>query len=80
MKLYSKIMLGMAVCLFLSVFDAFADTASQPPAAGGKLPEIILAAPRDIELRQYLGIGAKESFTIPEIEAEVVLIEIFSMY
>jgi hypothetical protein len=80
MKLYSKIVLAMAACLFLSAFAAFADTASQPPAVGGKLPEIILPAPRDIALRQYLGIGGKETFTIPEIEAEVVLIEIFSMY
>ena len=80
MKLYSKIVLGLAAYLFLSALAGFADTASQPPAAGGKLPEIILPAPQDIELRQYLGIGGKETFTIPEIEAEVVLIEIFSMY
>jgi hypothetical protein len=80
MKLYSKIGLGMLACLFLSAFAGFADTAFQPPAAGGTLPEIILPAPQDIALRQYLGIGGKETFTIPEIQAKVVLIEIFSMY
>jgi hypothetical protein len=80
MKLYSKIVSGMAAYLFLFVFAGLADTASQPPAAGGKLPEISLPAPQDIELRQYLGIGGKGTFSIPEIKAEVVLIEIFSMY
>jgi hypothetical protein len=31
-------------------------------------------------LRQYLGLVGKQTFAIPEIKAEVVLIEIFSMY
>ena len=78
MKLYAKLVFGVAAYLFLSA--AIAGAASQPPAEGGKLPEIILAAPLDTELRQYLGVGGKETFTIPEIKAEVVLIEIFSMY
>lgn len=78
MKLFSKFVWGLAVCLYLSV--GFAGTSSQPPAVGGKLPEINLTAPPEIELRQYLGINGKETFTIPEIKAEVVLIEIFSMY
>ena len=80
MKLYSKIVLSAAASLFLIAFPGFAHTASQPPAVGGKLPEIILPVPQDPELRLYLGISGKESFTIPEIKAEVVLIEIFSMY
>ena len=78
MKLNARLVFGMAACLFL--FAGFAVAASQPPAVGGKLPEIILNVPADIELRQYLGVGGKETFTIPEIKAEVVLIEIFSMY
>jgi len=78
MKLNARHVFGMVACLFL--FAGFADAASQPPAVGGNLPEIILNVPVDIELRQYLGVGGKETFTIPEIKAEVVLIEIFSMY
>jgi hypothetical protein len=78
MKFYAKLVFGVAAYLFLSA--GIAGTASQPPAEGGKLPEIILTAPLDTELRQYLGVGGKETFTIPEIKAEVVLIEIFSMY
>jgi peroxiredoxin len=78
MKLYSKIVFSAAAYLFL--FTGAAAPASQPPAVGGKLPEINLTVPPDIELRQYLGVGGKETFTIPEIKAEVVIIEIFSMY
>jgi hypothetical protein len=78
MKFYAKLVFGAAAYLFLSA--GIAGTASQPPAEGGKLPEIILTVPLDTELRQYLGVGGKETFTIPEIKAEVVLIEIFSMY
>ncbi|UCD82821.1 MAG: hypothetical protein JSW26_15720 [Desulfobacterales bacterium] len=78
MKFYSKFVFGVAAYLIFSA--GFAGAASQPPAVGGKLPEFVLAVPQDTELRQYLGIGGKETFTIPEIKAEVVLIEIFSMY
>ena len=78
MKLYSKLLLAAAICFFLSVGSAGA--ASQPPAVGGKLPEITLTAPQNTELRLYLGVSGKQTFAIPEIKAEIVLIEIFSMY
>ena len=78
MKLYSKILLAAAICFFFSGEPLVA--ASEPPAAGGKLPEIKLAAPQNAELQLYLGVSGKQSFSIPEIKAEIVLIEIFSMY
>ena len=52
----------------------------KPPAEGGVLPAIVLSVPENPELQQYLGVSGKKTFTIPEIKAEVVLIEIFSMY
>jgi hypothetical protein len=58
----------------------FAGAAIKPPAEGGILPEIVLSAPENSELQQYLGVTGKKTFTIPEIKAAVVLIEIFSMY
>ena len=78
MKSYTKILLTAALAILLSAGPVAA--ASQPPAVGGKLPEITLAAPQDVELQLYLGINGKQTFTIPDIKAEVVLIEIFSMY
>ena len=78
MKFYSKILLSVAMCFLLSGGPAGA--ASKPPAVGGKLPEITLIAPQNTELQLYLGVSGKQTFAIPEIKAEIVLIEIFSMY
>ena len=78
MKCHLKIWLAAALGFLLSVGAAGA--ASQPPAVGGQLPEITLAAPQNAELQLYLGVSGKQTFAIPEIKAEVVLIEIFSMY
>ena len=52
---------------------------SQPPAVGGVLPEFDLSVPRSDEHQKYLGVSG-ETFMIPEIKAEVVIVEIFSMY
>ena len=70
-------MMAMGVIFFQPGFVA-AET--KPPAEGGVLPSIDLGVPQSAEYKQYLGITGKKSFTIPEIKAEVVLIEIFSMY
>jgi len=78
MQLIWKILFAAAICLFLSGASAAAN--SQAPAVGGQLPEIELAAPQETELQLYLGVNGKQTFAIPEIKAEVVLIEIFSMY
>ncbi|UCE54714.1 MAG: hypothetical protein JSV31_04530 [Desulfobacterales bacterium] len=73
-----KLFAALGVCLFISTGAFGAE--SQPPPEGGVLPEIILAAPESSEHQQYLGISGKDTFKIPEIKAEVVIIEIFSMY
>ena len=78
MKSYSKFLLAAALIFLLSVGPAGA--ASQPPAEGGNLPEITLTVPENTELQLYLGVSGKQTFAIPEIKAEIVLIEIFSMY
>ena len=78
MKFYSKMLLAALICLSLSGGPVAA--VSQPPAVGGKLPDISLAAPQNTEQQLYLGLSGKQTFAIPEIKAEVVIIEIFSMY
>ena len=78
MRLFYKNLLAAAIC-FLFAGDPIG-AASEPPAVGGKLPEIKLAAPQNAEYLQYLGVSGKQTFSIPEINAEIVLIEIFSMY
>ena len=73
-----RLLLALALCLLASVNFAIAE--SQPPVEGGILPEIVLSVPQNSELQQYLNVAGKKTFTIPEINAEVVIIEIFSMY
>jgi hypothetical protein len=63
-------------CLLLSPVPA----AEQPPAEGSSLPPIKLLVPDDPQARSYLGLPVGKEFTIPEIKAQVVIIEIFNMY
>lgn len=58
----------------------FSKADSRAPQLGAVLPEFTLAAPGGGEHRQYLGIAGKDSFAIPEIRAEIVIIEIFNVY
>ena len=65
---------------FFSVFDHPLFAAKEPPAEGGTMPVIKLPIPKSPEAKDYLGIKGEGSFTIPQIKAKVVIIEIFSMY
>lgn len=70
------------LALFVGIFlltASFCLADSQPPAVGGVLPEFDLSVPKNNEHQKYLGVAGK-TFTIPEIKAEVVIVEIFSMY
>ncbi len=58
----------------------FSSASSQPPPVGGVLPDFSLSVPKNNDHQKYLGVVGKEAFTIPEIEADVVIIQIFSMY
>ena len=78
MRINQKFIVALILCSLAVVGVAVAET--KPPAEGGTLPEIVLSAPENSELQQYLGVAGKKTFTIPEIKSEVVIIEIFSMY
>jgi len=73
-----KIIAALCVC-FIMVTAAIGGD-STPPAEGGVLPEIVLTVPESPEHREYLGLTGKKTFKIPDIESEIVIIEIFSMY
>ena len=73
-KLFIGILGILAVCA------GFSWAGSQPPAVGGVLPEFTLSVPPNGAHQSYLGVGGKAAFSIPEIKAEIVIIEIFSMY
>jgi len=68
------------IAIFFSVlyFPALASESAQVKV--DVLSTIKLTVPKDLAARNYLGIPGDAFFTIPQIKAEVVLIEIFSMY
>jgi len=54
--------------------------AGQCPSEGSAFPEISLPVPQQASEKTYLGIAETEHFTITQINAPVIIIEIFSMY
>ena len=68
----------LVIYVSLSLSPALA--AEQPPAVGSTLPPIKLLVPDDPQAKKYLGLSVGKNFTIPEIKAQVVIIEIFNMY
>jgi thiol-disulfide isomerase/thioredoxin len=76
-SLFTAFIVGFA---FFYVLDLPVYAAKEPPAEGGPLPVIKLPIPKNPEEKSYLGLKGEGSFTIPQIKAKVVIIEIFSMY
>ncbi len=67
-----------AICMLLTIPTAVA--LNEPPATGGSLPPFELPAPEDTAVKSYLGLSDNAKFTVPQIKAQAVIIEIFSMY
>lgn len=73
----------VALCYVISLWaTSFPSAAAenQPPAEGGALPAITMPVPKDADHQAYLGLTDKKDFTVADIAAEVVIIEIFNMY
>jgi len=64
------------MCLSSAFAEAFADMLPE----GGVMPEISLTAPELPEHRTYLGLAEQGRFDISQIKADVLIIQIFSMY
>ena len=71
-------------CLYVLILSAAAclptSAADRPPAAGESFPGVVLEVPDNTDLKEYLGLKDAGTFNIPMIGAEVVIVEIFSMY
>lgn len=66
--------------IFMCLFIAGLSMAASPLKKGGTLPEITLPVPKDPAQKDYLGLSQDTTFQIPQIKAQVVIIEIFNMY
>ena len=78
---------GFMIAVFILLFGTGCLTSpmprqssAQPPPEGGVFPEIALPVPEDVEARKYLGVDGGETFRISDVDAQVVIVEIFSMY
>jgi peroxiredoxin len=65
------------LCLMLS---HLAPAANLPPSKDDVLPTINFTVPKNPDERAYLGLSGSGRFKIPQIKAQVVIVEIFSMY
>jgi hypothetical protein len=54
--------------------------AVSPPEKDGTFPDIAFPVPKDAGHRAYLGLPQGGNFKIPQIKADVVIIEVFNMY
>ncbi len=68
----------IAILFLVSVASPLA--ASVPPFKDDVLQKINLSIPKNPEEKSYLGLSGVGNFNIPQIKANLVLIEIFSMY
>ena len=72
--IYFMLLLGM-----VSAVPAFGN---EPAAANEMLPDLNLTVPENSTYKKYLGLTGKtgESFALTDIQADILLIELFSMY
>lgn len=72
-------LLAMFGCLFFG-WQLILAAKCTIPSEGDVLPEITLSVPQNTNEKDYLGIKEKDYFKVSKIKAQVVILEVFSMY
>ena len=75
-----KTLYGFIVAVSVLVAVQALAAAERAPSTGEQFPDITLAVPDAPAHKDYLGLKGKGSFRISQIKAELLIIEIFSMY
>jgi peroxiredoxin len=75
-----RLPLHVAIVAITLIFSPSLALGGAPPVEGGTLPEITIPMPESATDRDYLGLQGEGPFRIPDIKAQAVIIEIFSMY
>lgn len=70
------VVLNILIFLAHPIYSALCKT----PSEGGVFPETNLPFPQNTSEMDYLGITGKGTFKLSKIKAEVLIVEIFSMY
>lgn len=72
------------VCAFAMalafVWGMTSNAADQPPQVGSTLPALKLVKPADAGDLKYLGLSGGGTFSVDDVRAQAVIIQIFSMY
>ena len=72
--------IAMVVLLGLILGGPAAAALAGNHSPGNPWTEIQLPTPADAQLRQYLGLSDNEHFTVNQIAAEIVIVQVYSMY
>ncbi len=75
-----KFFLFMIIFSFLFFMILPVRSANITPVKGGAFPDIRLTIPDKAGEREYLGITGKGNFKLSQIKADLIILEIFSMY
>jgi peroxiredoxin len=75
-----RILYGLIMVVSVMLFVRSISAAGSTPATGEPFPDITLAVPDTSAQKEYLGLNDKGSFRLSQIKAELLIIEIFSMY
>ena len=81
MKKVSRILVILIrVIVLSSLLLKPAEAVNKTPLKGEAFPSIKLPTPKNTDERRYLGLSEAGSFRISQLKAEVVIIEIYSLY
>jgi hypothetical protein len=72
--------IGLLALVFLFSLYPQAGFCGTPPKQGENLPEIGLAVPDSEKDKAYLGIKGKDRFSIKDIDAQLIVLEILGVY
>jgi len=75
-----KRLASIIAVLFILVATASVAAPTEPPPVGGFFPEVKLPIPADSGDIKYLGVNGAGTFSVDQIKAQAVIIQIFSMY
>jgi peroxiredoxin len=78
LKFVAAVVVPAAACL--TIVASPVESSAQHSVAGDVLCAIKLDRPTGAEAAQYLGLTGSDQFTLPQVKADVLVLEVFSMY
>jgi len=69
--------IGFGTILFLFLIQTSLFAVGNPLKKGEKFPTFKLSVPEDVKHQEYLGIKGSNTFSISDIKAEVVILQVF---